>query len=181
MGHTMLLTGVYHRTLDEKLRFALPKPLRDAIGHPERCVLYLTPGTDGSLELYTEDAFSALAAGTEQASRHAPEVRAFNRLFYAQVQRIELDRHGRVRLPAELAELVLVGKEIVLLGVKDHIELWDRGRWEAYRIDTQPHYDELAERAFPGVTRTDSRFLTHEEQQFRECLVGSNSQPTQPR
>jgi MraZ protein len=107
-------------------------------------------------------------------------VRAFNRLFYAQVQRIELDRHGRLRLPAELAELALAGKDIVLLGVKDHIEVWDRDGWETYQSETQPHYDELAERAFPALPRLEPRG-GREEEQTRGGAVVADRRPTQPR
>ena len=83
-------------------------------------------------------------------------MRAFSRLFYAQVQRVEIDKQGRVRLPAELARLAAVQKEILLVGVRDHLEIWDRTRWEEYLSETQPHYDELAENAFMGRPISDS-------------------------
>jgi MraZ protein len=148
-GDAMLLTGTFHRSLDEKLRFAIPRPLRDAIGPDENATLYIAPGTDGSLEVYSEQAFTRLAAQLEAGPRNDREVRAFNRLFYGQVQRVELDKQGRVRLPAELAQLASLDKDIVLVGVRDHIEIWNFQRWEAYVDSTQPHYDELAERATP--------------------------------
>ena len=56
----MLLTGTFSRAVDEKLRIAIPKPLRDALGALAKGVLYIT-WTDGSLALYTEDALAALA------------------------------------------------------------------------------------------------------------------------
>ena len=150
-GEAMLLTGTFHRSLDEKLRFAIPRPLRDAIGSEGNTALYVAPGIDGSLELYGEQAFARLAAQLEAGPRNDREVRAFNRLFYGQVQRVELDKQGRVRLPAELAQLALLDKDIVLIGVRDHIEIWNLQRWEAYVSDTAPRYDELAERAIPGA------------------------------
>jgi MraZ protein len=146
----MLLTGSFHRLLDEKLRFALPKPVRDAIGQADESVLYLAPGTDGSLALYPEESFARLASRLEHGSSDGRDVVAFSRLFYAQVQRVELDRQGRLRLPIELAELAGLRKEIVLLGVRDHLELWNRETWENYLQQTQPHYDELAARALAG-------------------------------
>ena len=149
----MLLTGTFHRSLDEKLRFAIPRPLRDAMGAVDSSVLYLAPGTDGSLELYSEQAFANVTGELEHGSRNDREIRAFHRLFYGQVQMVELDKQGRVRLPADLAQLASIDKDIVLLGVRDHIEIWDPQRWEAYLGGTQPHYDELAERAFPDASR----------------------------
>jgi len=147
----MLLTGTFHRSLDEKFRFALPRPLRDALGPAESETLYVAPGTDGSLEIYGEESFARLAAQLEAGPRNDREVRAFNRLFYGQVQRVELDKQGRVRLPVELAQLASLDKDIVLVGVRDHIEIWNFQLWEAYVSSTQPHYDELAERATPDL------------------------------
>lgn len=79
----MLLTGTFSRAVDEKLRIAIPKPLRDALGALAKGVLYITPGTDGSLALYTEDALAALAERLANSSPNAQDVRAFSRLFYA--------------------------------------------------------------------------------------------------
>jgi MraZ protein len=148
----MLLTGTFHRTVDEKCRFAIPRPLRDALGHPETGVLYVSPGTDGSLALYPEQSFARLATRLDDGSPNARGVRAFSRLFYAQAQRVEVDHHGRVRLPVELAQFAAISKEVVLLGVRDHLEVWDRSRWEQYLASHQPRYDELAEGAFPCDT-----------------------------
>lgn len=50
--------------------------------------------------------------------------------------------------PPELAALAGLGKEAVLVGVLDHLELWDRGRWEQYVADRQNQYDQIAEAAF---------------------------------
>jgi MraZ protein len=75
-------------------------------------------------------------------------VRDFGRLFYARAQATELDAQGRVRIPAELAALAGLDKEAVLVGVQDHLELWDRTRWEHYVSQKQSHYDQIAEAAF---------------------------------
>ena len=101
----MLLTGTFNRLVDEKLRVAIPKRLRDAMKCPVRGVLYIAPGTDRSLGIYSEEAFSQLAERLSQASPTRQDVRAFLRLFYAQAQRVELDRQGRLRIPPELAQL----------------------------------------------------------------------------
>ena len=146
----MLLTGTFPRTIDEKQRLAIPKRLRDALcqGEAEGGVLYAAPGTDGSLALYTEESFSRLAEQLSASPPTGQDVRAFSRLFYAQAQRLEFDRQGRVRIPPELVQLAGLEKEVVLVGVRDHLELWNRQRWETYLAEQQAQYDQLAERAF---------------------------------
>ena len=110
--------------------------------------MYIAPGTDQSLALYTEEAFARLADRLAQASPTRQDVRTFNRLFYARAQRVELDSQGRVRIPPELAELARLDKEVVLLGVQDHMEIWAAERWKSYLAERQGHYDEIAEAAF---------------------------------
>lgn len=143
-----MLTGSFPRNLDNKYRFALPKPIRDVLGEAQCTVLYMAPGTDGSLVLYTEQSFLKLGEQLEQGSPTAQDTRAFGRLFYAQAHRVEIDSHGRVRIPAHLGGLLPVGKEIMLIGVRDHMEIWERNQWEAYLSEKQPFYDDIAERAF---------------------------------
>jgi MraZ protein len=144
----MLLTGTFARAIDEKLRVAIPKPLRAALGDLATGLLYITPGTDGSLAIFTAESLARLAERLSSASPTSQDVRAFSRLFYAQAQGAELDSQGRIRIPPELAKLASLGKEAVMIGVQDHLEVWDRTRWEAYSADKQSRYDQLAESAF---------------------------------
>jgi len=146
----MVLTGTFSRSVDEKLRVAIPKGLREAIGGEPGCPLYVAPGTDGSLAIYTEESFARLGERLGGVSPTQQNVRAFTRLFYARAQRVELDKQGRIRVSAELAELAGLGREAVLLGVEDHLELWAVDRWREYLADRRAHYDEIAEAAFDG-------------------------------
>jgi MraZ protein len=146
----MLLTGTFARSVDQKLRVAVPKGLREAMDAEPGSVLFVAPGTDGSLGIYTEESFRSLGGRLASASPTQQNVRAFTRLFYARAQRVELDQQGRVRLPAELAELAGLEREAVLLGVQDHLELWAVERWRQYLADRQARYDEIAEAAFGG-------------------------------
>ena len=144
----MLLTGTFSRAIDEKLRIAIPKLLREALGPLAKKALYVTPGTDGSLAIYTEDALAEMAKRLSQVSPNAQDVRAFSRLFYARAQAVELDSQGRVRIPPDLVALAGLEKEAMLVGVQDHLELWERRHWERYVAGRQNQYDQIAEAAF---------------------------------
>jgi division/cell wall cluster transcriptional repressor MraZ len=104
----MLLTGSFSRAIDEKLRIAIPKRIREELLRGDGHTMYVAPGTDGSLALYTEDLFAALAARLTSASPAEQDVRAFSRLFYSQAQRVEFDTQWRIRIPAELAQAARV-------------------------------------------------------------------------
>jgi len=146
----MLLTGTFTRSIDEKLRVAIPKRLRDVLRGTSLGGLYVAPGIDGSLAIYTEGVLERLAERLAQASPTQRDVRDFTRLLYARAQRVEFDRQGRIRIPAELAGLARLSGEVVLLGVQDHVELWASDRWQAYLSERQTRYDEIAEAAFGG-------------------------------
>lgn len=144
----MLLTGSFARALDEKLRIAVPKRFRDALTGPECEALYVAPGTDRSLAVYSEESLNRLAERLASVSPTRQDVRAFSRLFYARAQRVEVDSQGRMRIPSDLAELAQLSKEVVLLGVQDHLEIWSAENWRAYLDEKQPRYDDVAETAF---------------------------------
>ncbi len=153
----MLLTGSYRRALDDKLRLAIPKQLRDAIGITDSTILFLAPGTDGSLAIYTQEVFDQLGQRLANASPAAQEMRSFSRLFYAQAQMVDVDKQGRMRVPPELAQLAKLSTDVVLLGVRDHMELWDFATWEAYLSGHQPQYDRLAENALSGNSTSQAK------------------------
>jgi MraZ protein len=153
----MLLTGTFGRSIDEKLRVAIPKTIREALGSAAKGALYVAPGTDGSLALYAEDALAELAEHLANASPNARDVRAFARLFYARAQGVELDGQGRIRIPPDLAQLAGLSREVVLVGVQNHLELWDRERWEQYVKARQNQFDQIAEAAFERRASPDSQ------------------------
>jgi MraZ protein len=144
----MLLTGTFVRSIDEKMRLAIPKQLREALGSAAAGTLYVTPHTDGSLAIYTEDSLSNVAAHLSAASPAGQDVRDFSRLFYARAQPADIDDQGRIRIPAELKTLAGLDREAVLLGVQDHMELWDKKHWEEYLSTRQQRFDQIAESAF---------------------------------
>jgi MraZ protein len=144
----MLLTGVFNRSIDQKHRIAIPRRLREVLEVGGREAIYIAPGTDQTLAIYAEDAFARLAERLAQASPTRQDVRTFSRLFYARAQRVEFDSQGRMRIPPELAELAGLEKEVVLLGVQDHVELCAAARWKSYLAEKQGQYDQIAETAF---------------------------------
>jgi MraZ protein len=144
----MLLTGSYRRALDDKLRMAIPKPLRDQLhaGEP----LYLTPGLDGCLAVYTPAAFAALGDRLEASSPAAREVRSYSRLFYSQATAVTPDAQWRFRVTPELTNWADLSGEVMIVGVRDHIEVWGLDKWQQYVAHCDGQYEQLAEVALVG-------------------------------
>lgn len=140
----MALTGTYLRNVDDKGRIAFPKRLRDDFSEPAMDCLFVAPGTERSLFVYGPQAFQNLANRLAQRSGHQD----FLRLFYSSAERLDLDGQSRIRLSDRLAAHAGLSKEVYLLGVQDHAEIWDKATWEEFSARTIPTFDQLAREAF---------------------------------
>jgi MraZ protein len=142
----MLLTGTFSRTLDDKKRLGLPKRVREQLENPES--VSVTPGPDQSLWLYSQPALQRLADKLDQSPATDAEARVFRRLFFSQIDTVDLDTNGRILIPDRLLDFAGLKHEVVLIGVQDHLELWDAERWQQYMRQNAPRFDTVAEGAF---------------------------------
>jgi MraZ protein len=117
--------------------------------------LYIAPGTDRALELYTSTVLEQIGQSLSKLSQAAKDTRAFSRLLYAQAQPAEVDKQGRLRVPPELAKLAGITNEVMVIGVRDRMELWDPLAWEQFLAQNQSSYDQLAESVLGQAARSD--------------------------
>jgi MraZ protein len=146
----MPLTGTYTRNLDDKNRVAIPKRLSEEFGAGKLDSLYISPGLDKSLSLYSPAGFDDFAKRFSEQSLHKLDVRTYVRLLYSQTEKVDLDAQGRIRIPDRLVQLAGLTRDVVLMGVHDHAELWDAKAWEAYIGQHGPAFDDVAARALGG-------------------------------
>jgi len=156
----MLLTGTHLRTLDQKKRLGLPRKVREQLSDPT--TMFVTPGPDQCLWLYTRSGLENLAEKLDQTPATDAEARVFRRLYFAQTEAVDLDRAGRILVPDRLVQFAGLQHDVVLIGIRDHLELWDAQRWEQYLAQNAPRFDAVAENAFrkgtsPGEARIESR------------------------
>lgn len=173
----MLLTGSYRRALDDKLRLAIPKPLREQA--PAGSRLYLTKGLDGCLAVYPESSFAALAQRLAANSPAAREVRDYSRLFYSQATCVVPDRMFRFRVPADLTRWAGLEGEVMIVGVRDHIEVWAAAKWEGYLAQCDANFDQLAEVALVAPLHVAPQSATADT--FSHVGLTPANAPHQPR
>lgn len=147
----MALTGTFERTIDDKLRLALPKPLKDAFGVKGSDELFLAPGNEGCLSLYSPDGFDLFARQLANVSPGRANVRNFLRLFYARAERVVVDKQNRIRIPDRLMAHASLQHEVVILGVNDHAEVWDKSAWDQFLAGNSLQYDELTTEALDRI------------------------------
>lgn len=134
----MVFTGTYEHAIDSKNRLAIPSEIRAQVqrqagtGEGEPVHLYVTLTEGQALALYPEDAFEQRARELDESTLDADELLNYERLFFSLARRVEIDKQGRVRLPEQLLKRTGLHSEVVLLGVKDHLEVRDRDAWLDY-------------------------------------------------
>src|ERR671918_1808996 len=121
-----MLLGEYEHTLDDKNRLTLPAKFRQALADG----VVVARGMDGCLVVYTRENWDAFVAARMQGlSPFSKEARQMSRFIFAGATEAELDKQGRVMLPPALIEHARLDREVVVAGVRDHIEIWSRVAW----------------------------------------------------
>lgn len=133
--------------MDDKLRLAVPKPLREAFPEADGDTFYLAPGNEGCLSLYSTSCFDQLASRLATISTGRANVRNFLRVFYSQAERVVVDKQSRIRVPDRLVNLAGLTHDVVLIGVHDHVEIWDKTRWDSFLAQNASQFDELTAQA----------------------------------
>ena len=135
--------GEYEHTIDDKNRLTLPARFRDALAGG----VVLTRGLDECLDVYARAAFDAMVeAQLAPLDPFSKEARNLKRFFFAAASDAELDKQGRVLVPPALHRHAKLGREVVVAGVHDHLEIWERGAWGAHVTAVEGSADDVAER-----------------------------------
>ena len=136
-----MLTGQYEHTLDSKRRLALPTKIREKLG-PK---VVLTRGIERCLFVYAVPEWVEFAKRWSALPLSQGGGRSFARLMLSGAVEQELDNLGRVLIPEYLKAYAELKKEIVVVGVFNRLEIWDKARWEKYRAEAEEHFEEIAE------------------------------------
>ncbi|MFL5244953.1 MAG: hypothetical protein ACJ8FY_22860 [Gemmataceae bacterium] len=124
------LTGMHPCNLDDKKGLVLPESLVEQLGESD--VVFLTPGADQSLWLTTAGGLEKLTDKLEKKTDGEEDGKVSRRHYFALTQRAAVEKAGRLVIPAALAAGADLKREIVLIGVGDHVEIWDAQRWQKY-------------------------------------------------
>ena len=138
-----MLLGEYEHTLDDKNRLTLPAKFRQAFGEG----VFVTRGFEGCLYAYRREDWTRLVE-----SRLAPldplskEARRMQRYVFSGAAEAQLDGQGRVMIPSALIDHAKLGREVVVAGVHDHLEIWDRAAWRLELAEVEGSAEDVAER-----------------------------------
>jgi MraZ protein len=123
------LLGTHSYSLDPKGRVSLPARFREAFADGA----WLTIGQDGCLFCFPRAEWERRSDEVASSPLADADGRAYARMFFGSSDEAKLDAQGRVTISQRLRESAGITKEVVVLGVRDRMEIWDRDAFERYR------------------------------------------------
>ena len=125
----LMLLGEFNHSIDEKGRLIIPAKLREDLGDS----FVICNGLEGCLFVYSQDELNK-------------DARIFKRYFFGSASEGSFDKQGRVLVPPSLRKAAHLEKDVVLVGVQDRVEIWDKGLWEERSMVSEEDLDAIAER-----------------------------------
>ena len=129
-----MFMGEYNHIIDAKGRLIIPARFRELLGEE----FILTKGLDGCLSIYPMDAWEAFETKLRALPLTNKNARTFTRFFVAGATNCELDKQGRILVPATLREFAGLEKDVVLTGNINRIEIWSKEKW-----NENSNYDDM--------------------------------------
>lgn len=133
--------GQYEHTIDAKGRVIIPAKFREELG--DRFVL--TKGLDNCLFVYSLEEWKNIEAKLKTLPLTKKDARAFTRFFLAGAVECEIDKQGRILIPANLRSHAKIEKDVIFIGVSTRVEIWSREVWEEYSNNMDVSFEEIAE------------------------------------
>lgn len=134
------MTGEYNHSIDAKGRLIIPSKLRESLGEDFK----VTKGFDNVLYIYPQEEWKHLEDKLKALSLNNPKGRQLTRFFAGSAIDGALDKQGRVLIPAALRQHASLDKEVVLVGMLDRVEVWDKARWDANNAAIEEDIDAIA-------------------------------------
>lgn len=128
----------YNHSIDAKGRLIIPSKFRETLGEE----FVVSKGMDGCLYVYANEDWNAFEQKLTTLPLINKEARQFARFFLAGAAQVEVDKQGRILVPANLREFAGLDKDVVLVGVGSRIEIWSREKWE--QISGDENMDDIA-------------------------------------
>lgn len=137
----VMFIGEYSHNIDPKKRLAIPSKFRDTFGGKA----VVTRGLDKCLFIYPIKTWEELSSKLGSLPMGESGTRSFVRLMLAGAVDVDIDKLGRVLIPDYLKDYAGLGKEVVVAGLYNRLEVWDSAKWSQYKKEAEKNTDEIAE------------------------------------
>ena len=135
-----MFRGQFEHAIDDKGRLSIPAKFREVLREEKTLVL---TGSESFLTAYPLTEWRALEERLRANPKFKREQRDFLRFVYSSAEDVAMDSQGRVLIPQGLRQRAGIGREVVIIGVMDTLEIWDKARWDA-KVASAPSPEELS-------------------------------------
>ncbi len=139
--------GSFVHSLDEKNRLLIPSRLRAALTNK----IFIMKGYEGSLSLYPEGSFEKYLAKLQSLPFESKTSRDIERIALSSVFELDIDKVNRIQIPTALINKYKISKEVVVIGLLDHIEIWSKEKWNKYLEENEEQYESKSEELLKNV------------------------------
>jgi len=135
-----MFRGQYEHSIDEKGRLSIPAKFREILNKERTLVL---TSFDAYITAFPMKTWRVIEERIRSNPTFKRDMRDFLRLVYSSAEDAVIDPQGRILIPQALRQRASITREVVILGVMDQIEIWDKARWEA-KVMSAPSREELS-------------------------------------
>ncbi len=138
-----MFIGEYHHNLDDKGRLTIPSKLRYELKED----FILTRGLDKCLFIYPKDEWENVIEKYKELP-NTRDARNYKRFLLSGATTCDVDKQGRINIPAPLSTYANLSKECVIIGVGERLEVWDKESWDNFVNDNEDNFSDLADKLF---------------------------------
>ena len=128
-----MFRGSSFHTIDSKGRIIIPTRFRDVI-KAQGTNGVMVSRMDGALVAYPYDEWRKIETRILSLAEKSENMRRFRRVFIGGAFECSCDKQDRILIPQNLRQYAEIEKDIVLVGVLDHFEIWSRKSWDRENI-----------------------------------------------
>lgn len=136
-----MFKGQYSNNIDVKGRMILPAKFRTKLGEQ----LVVSRGLDGCLSVYPMEKWHEIETKLTSLPTTKKKARDYARLILAFAADLDCDSKGRINIPENLIQIATLDKKCIVIGVGDHLEIWDEAKWNDYNASVEESFEDIAE------------------------------------
>lgn len=139
--------GEYSHSIDAKGRLTIPAKFRTELGL--ECVV--SRGFEGCLNVHSIEEYDKVVKNLTSTKKTSKEIRQLQRILFGNMANSTYDKQGRILIPTNLREIAGLDKEVMVIGVGDHVELWDKDKWQEYGTMDDENLAALADNVYASL------------------------------
>lgn len=139
-----MLIGEFHHNLDNKNRLAMPSKVLSSLGEE----VIVARGFEKCLMVYPMEKWESVIAKFSELSITKADTRKFMRILLSGATSCKVDSQNRINIPSVLKDYAGIGKEVVILGIDDHLEIWSEEDYNKFLDDNLESFAEIAEKIY---------------------------------